>query len=181
MPPSAMIGTLCGAAARAHSAIAVIIGTPMPGDDARRADRPGADADLDGVDAEVDERLGRFAGRDVAGDEIHVRILPPDPPHHVEHALRVAVRGVDDEHVDVRRDERLGALERVLADADRRADAQPAEAVLAGVRVLDHLLDVLDGDQPLQHVAVVDDEQLLDLVPVQESRAPARASCPPAR
>ena len=30
MPPSAMIGTLCGAAARAHSAIAVIIGTPMP-------------------------------------------------------------------------------------------------------------------------------------------------------
>ena len=30
MPPSAMTGTSCGAAARAHSAIAVIIGTPMP-------------------------------------------------------------------------------------------------------------------------------------------------------
>ena len=57
---------------------------------------------------------------------------------------------------------------RILADADRRADAQPPEAVLAGVRVLDQLLDVLDGDQPLEHVAVVDDEQLLDLVAVQE-------------
>ena len=30
MPPSAMTGTSCGAAARAHSMIAVIIGTPMP-------------------------------------------------------------------------------------------------------------------------------------------------------
>ena len=46
--------------------------------------------------------------------------------------------------------------------------AQAAEAVLAGVRVLDRLLDVLDGDQPLQHEAVVDDQQLLDLVAVQD-------------
>ena len=30
MPPSAMIGTLCRAAARAHSITDVIIGTPMP-------------------------------------------------------------------------------------------------------------------------------------------------------
>ena len=30
MPPSAMIGTPCGAAARAQSSTAVIIGTPMP-------------------------------------------------------------------------------------------------------------------------------------------------------
>ena len=78
------------------------------------------------------------------------------------------MRGVDDEHVDVRRDERLGALHRVPADADRRAHAQPAEAVLARVGVLDHLLDVLDRDQPLQHEAVVDDQQLLDLVAVEE-------------
>ncbi len=93
------------------------------------------------------------------------------PPHlldHVEHALRVAVRGVDDEHVDVRRDERFGALHRVPADADRRADAQPAEAVLARVGVLDHLLDVFDRDQALEHEAVVDDQQLFDLVAVEE-------------
>ena len=30
------------------------------------------------------------------------------------------------------------------------------------------LLDVLDGDQPLQHEPVVDDQQLLDLVAVQD-------------
>ena len=91
---------------------------------------------------------------------------------HVEHALRVAVRGVDDEHVDVGGDERLGALHVSFAHADRGADAQAAEAVLARVRILDHLLDVLDGDQPLQPVPIVDDQKLLDLVAVQDCRAP---------
>ncbi len=66
------------------------------------------------------------------------------------------------------RDERLRALERILGDADRRAAAQPAERVLARVRILDRLLDVLDGDEPLQPEVLVDDEQLLDLVPVQD-------------
>ena len=80
----------------------------------------------------------------------------------------MAVRGVDDQHVHVRGDERLGAFDRVLGDADRGADAQPAEVVLARHRVLDGLLDVLDGDQPLQAVVVIDDQELLDLVRVQD-------------
>ena len=54
--------------------------------------------------------------------------------HDLEHAARVAVRGVDDEHVDVGLDQRRSALERVGADADRGADAQPAPLVLRGVR-----------------------------------------------
>ena len=36
-----------------------------------------------------------------------------------------------DEHVDVCGDQRRGAVERVLGDADRRADAQTTELVLA--------------------------------------------------
>ena len=109
-----------------------------------------------------------FRGRDVAGDEIDVREAAAQRAHHVEHALRVAVRGVDDEHVDVGGDQRVGALDRVARDADRRAAAQPAERILRRVRVLDRLLDVLDGDQPLQPEVAVDDEQLLDLVLVQD-------------
>jgi hypothetical protein len=65
-------------------------------------------------------------------------------------------------------DQRFGALERVPADPDCGADPQPPERVLARIRVLDHLLDVLDGDQPLQHVLIVDDQELLDLVPVKD-------------
>ena len=109
-----------------------------------------------------------FGGRDVAGDEIDVREAPAQRAHHVEHVLRVAVRGVDDEHVDVGGDQRVGALDGVARGADRGAAAQPAERVLRRVRVLDRLLDVLDGDQPLQPEVAVDDEQLLDLVPVQD-------------
>ena len=95
-------------------------------------------------------------------------MLAADPLDHVEHALRVPVRGIDDQHVDVRGDERRGAIQRVPADADRRAHPQPSERVLARVRVLDHLLDVLDRDQSLQHELVVDDQKLLDLVAVEE-------------
>ena len=80
----------------------------------------------------------------------------------------MAVRRVDDEDVHARPGEGLGALQCVLADADRRPDAQPAERVLAGVRILDHLLDVFDRDQALEHEAIVDDQQLLDLVAMQE-------------
>ena len=43
------------------------------------------------------------------------------------------VRGVDDDDVDARRDQRLDALLVVGRDADRRADAQPAVLVLARV------------------------------------------------
>ena len=84
------------------------------------------------------------------------------------HRRRVAVRGVDDEHVDARVDERLGALERVRPDADRGADAQPALLVLRRVRVLDPLLDVLDRDQAREAAVGVDDRQLLDLVAVED-------------
>ena len=53
-------------------------------------------------------------------------------------------------HVDAGLDQRLDALFGALADADRRADAQPAELVLAGERMLGRLQDVLDGDQAAQ-------------------------------
>ena len=43
----------------------------------------------------------------------------------------MTVRGVDDDDVDARRDQRFDALLGVAADADRGADAQPAELVLA--------------------------------------------------
>jgi hypothetical protein len=78
------------------------------------------------------------------------------------------VRGVDDEDVDLLLDERGGALERVGADADGRADPQPAVLVLRRERKLDPLLDVLHGDQPPQTALGVDDGQLLDLVPLQD-------------
>ena len=82
--------------------------------------------------------------------------------------MRVAVRGVDDEDVDLRVDERGSALERVRPDAHRRADPQPALVVLRRVRVLDPLRDVLDRDEPLEPPVAVDDGELLDLVAMED-------------
>src|SRR6185312_4425075 len=113
------------------------------GDDARRADRARADADLHRIGARVDERLRGIAGHDVAGDDRHVRIRVARPAHALDDAIRMAVRGVDDEHVDAGLDEGRDALLGIAADADRRADAKALAIVLARVRIVARLLDVL--------------------------------------
>ena len=91
-----------------------------------------------------------------------------DARDHLDHAERMAVRGVDDEHVGAGGDQRLRALDRVRADTDRGADAEPAVRVLRRLRELDALLDVLDRDQALDAAFAVDDRQLLDAMAVQQ-------------
>src|SRR5690606_33952515 len=97
-----------------------------PRDDPRRADRARADADLDPVRARLDEGARRLPRHDVAGDELEVRVRALDLADPVQHALRVAVRRVDDHDVDARLDEPRDALLGVVARADGRADAQRA-------------------------------------------------------
>ena len=63
----------------------------------------------------------------------------------------------------------LGTVETLVADGRRGGDAQAALLVLAGVRIGDRLLHVLDGDQADAAVLVVDHEQLLDAVLVQQA------------
>ena len=167
MPPSAMTGTPWRIAASAHSKTAVICGTPTPATTRVVQIEPGPIPHLDRVRARVDQRLRRLGGRDVAGDHLDVP-LGLDTPHHLDDGQRVAVGGVDDEHVDLGGDERARALERVRADADRGSDPEPALLVLRRERELDPLLDVLDGDQAAEAPVRVDDRELLDLVPVQD-------------
>ena len=78
------------------------------------------------------------------------------------------MRGVDADDVAAGLQQRVDALVAIGADADRAADAQAAEVVLGGERVLLRLLDVLDGDEALEQPAAVDDQQLLDAVLVQQ-------------
>jgi hypothetical protein len=150
MPPSAMIGTPARRGAPWQTFwIAVICGTPTPATMRVVQMEPGP---MPTFTASAPWSTSAFAASAVA-------MLPPmtctlrvallDPRDAVEHALRVAVRGVDDEHVDARLDEALDALS-CRRDADRRADAQAPEVVLARVRVLGRLEDVLDGDEALQ-------------------------------
>ena len=125
------------------------LGHADAGDDARGADRARSDADLDGIHARIDERLGALARGDVAADDVDVgeARVGLDPADDVDDARGLAVRGVDDEHVDAGVAQRLGALPGVAEEADGGADAQATLLVLGGERILLALVEVLDGDE----------------------------------
>ncbi len=78
------------------------------------------------------------------------------------------MRGVDGQHVHFAPDQLLGALEEIAGGADRRPHPQPALAVFGRVRVLQLLLDVLDGDEALEGELVVHHQQFFDAVLVQD-------------
>ena len=148
--------------------MAVICGTPTPATTRVVQIEPGPMPTLTASAPAFDQRQRGLGGGDVAGDELRLGEVAAHVGTASTHALRVAVRGVDADDVAARLEQRLDALLAVGADADRGADAQPAELVLDGVRVRCGLLDVLDGDEALQQPAAVDDQQLLDAVLVQE-------------
>ena len=77
------------------------------------------------------------------------------------------MRGVDHDQVDAGIDQPLGTLKAALADRGRGGDAQAALRILAGQRMRDRLLHVLDGDQADAAILIVDDQQLFDAVLVQ--------------
>ena len=138
------------------------------GDDARGADRTGADADLDAVGTRVDQCAGRIGRGDVAADHVQMRKGALDPAYAVEHALRMAVRGIDDDHVHAGFGQRRSAFFRAFADADGRADAQPAMRVFRGQRVFGRLQHVLDRDQATQGVVFAEHQHAFEAVAVHQ-------------
>ena len=95
---------------------------------ARRAAAARPDADLDAVGAALEQEPRALGGRDVAGDHLDVAEALPELRHRALHHDRVAVRDVDDDHVDAGANQLGGALEVVAGGADGGADAQAALA-----------------------------------------------------
>ena len=108
------------------------------------------------------------AGRDVARDDVDRRGPAADRAHHVEHALRVAVRRVHDEHVDVRRHQGVGTLERVPAMPTAAAARRRPSASLQAAGYFTAFWMSLTVMSPFSLKSAVDDEELLDLVLVQD-------------
>ena len=152
-----------------RASIAEICGTPTPATMRVVQIEPGPMPTLIAVGAAVGQRPRAARGRDVAADHLHFREGALDPANALEHALRMAVRGIDHQDVDAGRDQRLGALVGVATGSDRRADAQLTELVLAGVRVLGRLQDVLDRDETLELELVVHNENTLEPVAMHEA------------
>ena len=139
------------------------------GDDARGADRAGADADLQPIEAERDEVLGAFVRGDVSRDELHFRQPVLDGFDGLHHAVRMAVGGVDGEDVGFGLCQFHGAFEKISRRADGRADAQASLVVFGGARILELFLDVLYGDEAFQIEVLVHDEELFDAVLLEDA------------
>ena len=168
MPPSAMSGMSRFAGGAISVGDSGDLRHADSGDHAGGADGAGADADLDCVRSGVDQSERAFVGGDVSGEQIDVGKGLFHVADGLQHARRVAVGGVDREHIDVLGDQRGGAFQIVAGCAEGRADAEAALFVFGGVGVFQFLLDVFDGDQAFEFVVAVDDQQLLDAMLVQD-------------
>ena len=169
MPPSAITGVSVLCATSTASRIAVSCGTPTPATMRVVQIDPGPMPTLMASAPASISAFAPFRGRDVAGDDLNRVRQALDAVNGGEHQLGMAVRGIDDDEIDTGRDQLLGAGKALVADRGRSRDTQAALLVLAGTRVGDRLLDVLDGDQPDATVFIVDDEQLFDAVLVQQA------------
>ena len=134
MPPSAITGTSGFFAASAASMIGGELRHADARDDARGADRARPDADLDRVRARIDQRLGAVGGGDIAGHDLGIIGFALDARDRLEHALGMAVRGVDHDDVAFRLEQRHARGQRpprptLVAAATRRRPRSSLQAL----------------------------------------------------
>ena len=157
-------------------------GTPTPATTRVVQIRTGPDADLDRVGAGVDQRLGRLAGRDVAGDDLElarqrrvmratISITPREWPCAVSTTSTSAPAAIS-------------ACARSSASGPTPTAAptrsRPCGSFVACGNSTRFWMS-LTVIRPVSAPVGVDDRQLLDAVPVQQLLGLARASCRPAR
>ena len=73
----------------------------------------------------------------------------------------MAVCGIDDDAVDLGSYKRFHALENIRCHADAGAAEKTAALILGRIRILDLLLDILDGDQTLEIKIIIDNREFL--------------------
>lgn len=144
------------------------------GDDAGRADRAGALANLDGIRARGGEELDAFAAGDIASDERDALMGLAQHAERVADALGVAVGGGNREGVrafvdkgaDVRKE--AGAVDFAFGragDRDGDADAETEVGIAGradvGAGLFGDTLDVAEGEKASQLVLRVDHEELV--------------------
>ena len=99
MPPSAISGTPVPLSASATLFYRADLRYADAGNDTRGADRPGPMPTLTPSAPTSPVPCGSGGG-DIAADDLDVREAALDPAHAIEHTLRMAMRGIDDDHVD---------------------------------------------------------------------------------
>jgi hypothetical protein len=100
-----------------------------PGHHPGGAHRTRTNPDLDDVGASREEVAGALRGYHVARYHRHARPAGPDRAKRVEHLALMTVCGVDDQHVDARREQCLGLGSDIAVYPERCGHPQPAGTV----------------------------------------------------
>ena len=100
------------------------LGHAHTGNDAGGANRARPNADLDRVCTRIGQSQGSGACGNVAAHHINLGVVLFDPAHPFDHALAVAMRGVDHDHIHASVDQSLHPLFGALTHAHGRAHAQ---------------------------------------------------------
>ena len=102
--------------------MAVIWGTPAPLTTRVVQMEPGSDADLDAIHAKIDQIARAFVGRRHCRQSIaRPGIAFLQMLHGVHHALAVAVRGIDHQHIHFLANQSFRAFQVIAGRAERRA------------------------------------------------------------
>ena len=144
------------------------LGNANASDHAGGANAAGADANLHRIHAGIKECARSLRRCHIAAHHRHVRIFLLDPANAIQHALGMAVGGIDDDDVHARLHQRRHPIVRLFTGADAGAGAQLPVLVLAGVRVGLGFGDVLDGNHALELELRVHQQHLLDAMPMQQ-------------
>src|SRR5690606_37671371 len=101
-------------------------------------------------------------------NHLNVREVFLDPGHAFDHATGMAVGGIHHDHVDTGIHQCFDTRFAVSTGAYGRAHTQTALGILAGIRIVGGLFDVLHGDQAAQGAGFVDHQDFLDAMTVQQ-------------
>ena len=138
------------------------------GYNARGADRARPDADLDRIHAGIHQRLGAVRGGDIAGQHLGLIAQFLDRADGVEHAFAVAVRGIDNDHIDTSRQQRLGTRQAIVTDTRRGGNAQTPLFILGRVGKILRALNIAHRHHADAAILLINNKKLFNAVAVQQ-------------
>ena len=126
-----------------------------------RTDGTGSDTDLYRVSPCLDQCLGSGCGCHIAGNHLQIRVSFLDHLQTGQNVLGMTMGTVQNHYVNLRCNQCGNSLQYICRDTYRSAAEETSLGILGSQRILDRLLDILDGDQTLEVKVLVNDGKLL--------------------
>ena len=129
-----------------------------------RTNRARADTDFNGIRTGSHQIQSGFSSRDVAADDLDVRIGFFYPAHAIDNALAMTVGSIDHNYVHACLNQCFDALFGIAAGTHRSTDAQTAFGIFVGIREFGCFQNIFNCNQTFEFVLVVQYQNALNFV-----------------